>query len=150
MERRFLRKANDKVFGGVCSGLAEYINVDKSLIRIITLIAIIASGVIPGLLLYFLCVIIVPYDTQTQAGGGPYTNNYDNSRYSQENSYGPGDDYREPREPGNSRVVFGVILVAIGVFLFARMFFGWLDWRYIFAGLLVFGGLYMLLGSRKS
>ena len=55
MGRRFYRKINDKIIGGVCSGLADYIGMDKSIVRLLALVAIIASGVFPGLIVYFLC-----------------------------------------------------------------------------------------------
>lgn len=147
MERKFYRKYNDRVFGGVCSGLAEYAGIDKSLVRILTLIGTFASGGL-GLVLYVLCVIIVPYDTK--AYNGFYNENDDKKQYNEENSYSPsGRDYEKPRNKGNSRVLFGAILIATGVFYSARTFFVWLDLRYVFAGLLILGGLYMLLGYRR-
>ena len=68
MERRFYRKINDRIIGGVCSGLADYIGMDKSIVRLLALVAIIASGVFPGLIAYFICVLIVPYDVQAYQG----------------------------------------------------------------------------------
>lgn len=146
MERKFIRKSNDKIFGGVCSGLAEYVDVDKSLVRILTLIGIIVSGVLPGLFLYILCVIIVPKDTE--AHGGFSEENSNKTKYTEENNYSPERNYDEPRDTGNSRLLFGGVLIAAGIFFFARMFIV-VDLRYVFAGLLILGGLFMLLGNRK-
>ena len=149
MERRFLRKSNDRVIGGVCAGLADYFDVSRSLVRLLALIGIMASAVIPGLFLYFLCVIIVPYDTQAK-GGSSYTDNSYQTSYTESNNYTEDRGYDSNRGSGNSRLVIGVLLIAAGIFFFARMFFGWLDWRYIFAGLLIIGGAYMIFGNKRD
>ena len=147
MGRRFYRKINDKIIGGVCSGLADYIGMDKSIVRLLAFVAILASGVLPAIV-YFLCVIIVPYDVQANRGSHYDNHDYGHS-YHEESTFA---DDREYGEPGNgrSRVIFGTLLIAAGVFLLARMFFAWLDWRYVFAGLLVISGLYMLFDGRRA
>ena len=55
--RRLYRNLNDRVLGGVCSGLAAYFNVDTTLIRVI-LIILLLSGV--GLLAYIILWIVTP------------------------------------------------------------------------------------------
>lgn len=145
MERRFLRNSRDKVLGGVCSGLALYVGADVTLVRLITLFGIIASGVLPGLLLYVICVIIVPLDIHAGGGynaGGNEQGGYSGYETYQSNSYGP--------PSNNGRYVVGIGLIVVGVYLFARMFFGWLDFRYVFAGLLILGGLFMIFNSGRG
>lgn len=149
MQRRFFRKANDKVFGGVCSGLADYFGMDVSIVRLLTFAAIMATGVMPGLLLYILCIIIVPYGPRTWQE--PHFDSQGYSRpYHEDSPYEDENEYRKPGDGGNSRIVFGALLIATGAFLLARLIFPELDWRYIIAGLLVFSGLYVLLGSKKE
>lgn len=147
MGKRFVRKSHDKVLGGVCSGLAEYIGADVTLVRLITLFGIIASAVFPGLLLYIICVVIVPLDYQANGGyrPGPETQNSGYSNYDSNDGY---TSYSNPPSK-NGRYIAGIGLIALGVFLFARMFFSWLDWKYVFAGLLILGGLFMLFGNNR-
>ena len=57
--RRFCRNANDKLAGGICSGLASYLNVDPALIRIVFAILTL-GGWGTGLLLYIVLWIFVP------------------------------------------------------------------------------------------
>lgn len=57
--RRFFRDPNDKVLGGVCSGLAGYFNVDPALVRIIFGVLALA-GWGSGILLYIALWFIVP------------------------------------------------------------------------------------------
>jgi phage shock protein C len=53
-----LYKGRDKKLFGVCSGLAEYFNVDPTLIRVLFVFAFIAFG--SGLLLYIILAIVLP------------------------------------------------------------------------------------------
>lgn len=39
------RKSDDMVFGGVCSGIADYYDIDTWLVRLITLILIVCNNV---------------------------------------------------------------------------------------------------------
>ena len=55
---RLYRDTNDKVLGGVCSGLAAYFRIDPSIIRIIFVVFMFSGGA--GFLLYLLMWIILP------------------------------------------------------------------------------------------
>lgn len=39
-----LHKSNDRVFGGVCGGIAEYLEWDKRMLRILTVAAVLFTG----------------------------------------------------------------------------------------------------------
>ncbi len=56
--RRFYRKRNDKMIAGVCSGVADYFDIDPTLVRILWVAITLAGGA--GLLAYIICLIIVP------------------------------------------------------------------------------------------
>ena len=57
MEKKLYRNTENKMIAGVCSGLAEYINIDPTIIRLIwALIAL--SGAC--LIAYLLAAIIIP------------------------------------------------------------------------------------------
>jgi len=53
------RSRNNRVVAGVCGGLAEFFGISSFWFRLAFLIALIPGGV-PGLLLYFLMVLIIP------------------------------------------------------------------------------------------
>lgn len=59
MTRRLVR-SQDKVLGGVCSGLAEYLGLDVTLVRAGYLILSILSAAFPGVLVYLILWIIMP------------------------------------------------------------------------------------------
>ena len=58
MEKKLYKTRNDKKICGVCGGIAEYFNIDPTLVRIgWTLLAICAGS---GVLAYIICAIIMP------------------------------------------------------------------------------------------
>lgn len=52
------RSSTDYCFMGVCGGLADYLDIDSSLIRFLWLIAILFFG--SGLFLYFILCLVIP------------------------------------------------------------------------------------------
>ena len=58
MAKRLYRSKKDKVIGGVCGGIAEYLEVDPTLIRLIWIFGILAWGA--GILAYLIAWIIIP------------------------------------------------------------------------------------------
>ena len=64
--RRLYRDENDKVFGGVCSGLANYFGIDKVVVRIIFIILAVSFGF--GLIPYLILWIAVPSSATKEIG----------------------------------------------------------------------------------
>ena len=59
MKRLYL-STRDKKIGGVCGGIAEYYAVDPTIIRIVTVVLTVMTGVVPMLICYALAWIIIP------------------------------------------------------------------------------------------
>ncbi len=64
--KKLYRDENDKVIGGVCSGLANYFNVDVVVVRILFVILAVSFGV--GIIPYLVLWIAVPSSASTQIG----------------------------------------------------------------------------------
>ncbi len=58
VRRRLFRDMDTKTIGGVCSGLAAFLNIDITLVRILALLALLLWGT--GLLVYLVLWIVVP------------------------------------------------------------------------------------------
>lgn len=56
--RRLYRNGNDKMLGGVCSGVANYFEIDPVMVRLLFVILFLTAGI--GLLAYIIAWIIVP------------------------------------------------------------------------------------------
>jgi phage shock protein C len=58
--KKLYRSRQNRTLAGVCAGIAEYFNVDPTLIRVIWLIMTLVSGVLPGIVAYLICIGIIP------------------------------------------------------------------------------------------
>jgi phage shock protein PspC (stress-responsive transcriptional regulator) len=58
MAKKLYRSETDKIIAGVCGGIAEYLNIDSAIIRIIFILASISEGF--GLMLYIILWVVLP------------------------------------------------------------------------------------------
>jgi len=58
--RRLTRSNRDKMIAGVCGGLAEYFNMDPTLMRVLYVLVSILSAAFPGVLAYIILMFLMP------------------------------------------------------------------------------------------
>jgi len=58
MEKKKLCKSKDKKIAGVCGGIADYFDIDPTIVRIICGVLILAYGT--GLLAYIIAAFVMP------------------------------------------------------------------------------------------
>jgi phage shock protein PspC (stress-responsive transcriptional regulator) len=58
MQKKLYRNVNNKMLAGVCSGLADYLNIDATLVRLLVVLIALFAGT--GVLFYIICAIIIP------------------------------------------------------------------------------------------
>lgn len=58
MERRLYKSNNNKMMDGVCGGIAEYFNIDPTLVRLVWVLFCALGG--SGILAYIIAAIIIP------------------------------------------------------------------------------------------
>ncbi|MCZ6693601.1 MAG: PspC domain-containing protein [Bacteroidetes bacterium] len=57
-----LTRSRDRMLGGVCGGIADYLGWDPTLVRILYVAASILSAAFPGTLVYIILWIVMPSD----------------------------------------------------------------------------------------
>jgi phage shock protein C len=57
---KLMRPRVDRKIAGVCSGLAQHLDMDTSLVRILWVFLTFASGCFPGVIAYILAWIVIP------------------------------------------------------------------------------------------
>jgi phage shock protein C len=62
--KRLMRSRAEKKIAGVCAGLAQYFDLDVTLVRILCIFMTLATGVCPGVVTYLLAWIIVPSEPE--------------------------------------------------------------------------------------
>jgi phage shock protein C len=60
-QRRLERSISDRKIGGVCAGLANYLNVDVTLIRLLAFIGLVYSAG-TGAIAYFIAMAVIPME----------------------------------------------------------------------------------------
>jgi phage shock protein PspC (stress-responsive transcriptional regulator) len=60
--KKLMRKTDGQMICGVCNGIADYLHVDVTIVRIITAASFFSSGL--GLIAYIAAAVIMPEDKQ--------------------------------------------------------------------------------------
>jgi phage shock protein C len=58
--KRLKRSRNDRMLAGICGGIANYLTVDPTIVRLIFALATFFTVVFPGVLIYLIMWIVVP------------------------------------------------------------------------------------------
>ncbi len=99
-------KSNDKKICGVCGGIAEYCNIDSTVVRLIFALVFLLFGY--GLAVYIVCAILFPqapvtngqyYDEQ-QFGADPNAQYYNGQNYNNQQPYEQ--PYRQPEDQSDN------------------------------------------------
>ena len=61
MEKK-LRRSKNQMIAGVCAGIAEYFNVDPTIIRVAYVFLSVISVGFPGIILYIILMLIMPVE----------------------------------------------------------------------------------------
>ena len=72
--KHLTRSATDSKIAGVCGGIAEYLDIDPTVVRLVwVILSIVPGGVVGGVVAYLLAWIIIPKANvlATAAGGAP-------------------------------------------------------------------------------
>ncbi|HEY5822226.1 MAG TPA: PspC domain-containing protein [Propionibacteriaceae bacterium] len=68
--KKLERSRSNKMLGGVCGGFADYVNMDPTLVRVLTVILTLFTGV--PVLVYLVALFIVPEESSTTPTGYAY------------------------------------------------------------------------------
>ena len=150
MRERLYKSPSDRMLSGVSGGLAEYLDVDSTLVRIAwVIVAVMSAGL--GLLAYVVLVIIVPTRPPAVPDASPGSSDGDALQDEEPgegsglhvSGVGAGNDGRKRRRS----VVIGVVLVVIGGLALGYNLdlFEWLDWGKFWPALLILLGVLLIV-----
>lgn len=142
--KKLYRSSTDKVIFGVCGGLADYLEVDSLVIRIIFLLLVLAGG--SGIFVYLILALVMPKETGKEK--------IDLSEELRSPAETLAQNIKERRLIVCIRNIAGIIIVLIGLsLLFKEIFkvelFGWLEWKTIIALVLVLFGVNIIRNQNK-
>ena len=62
MTKKLYRSIDQKMLAGVCGGLAEYFDIDVSIVRLMLVGAALVTAVLPMFFFYIICWIVIPQE----------------------------------------------------------------------------------------
>ena len=108
-EKRLYRSRDNRVIAGVCGGLADYLNVDATMVRVVTALVTLFGG--SGILAHIILWIVVP----EAPGGASQTKEHGQTT---EGDPKPDPDRREKILSGTGgQWLVGTLLIVVGVML---------------------------------
>jgi phage shock protein PspC (stress-responsive transcriptional regulator) len=148
MAERLYRSRSKKIIGGVAGGLADYLNLDPVLIRVLFVIITLINGL--GILLYIILWIVVqeePYQTYSYEMGASSEPAGDTGNTNTTENAEP-----EPKKPvekkdSKGRVIAGVVLISLGFIFLAENWFPHFDFSDILPLALVGAGIWLVYNS---
>ncbi len=60
MDKKLYRSRTKRMISGVCGGIAEYFNIDETIIRLGVALLTAVTGGVPGVVFYFVAAMIMP------------------------------------------------------------------------------------------
>lgn len=144
MEKKLYRDPSKKVIAGVCAGLADYFNIDVTIVRLIFVLTLIYHG--GGTLVYIVLWIVMPRRTgEFNEPVVDYTVNDANTTFNR----------REPWKKYNYKLnknkdiaqIGGAVLILLGVFFLLDQFDFipyWLNFEQFWPVILVVIGLWLI------
>lgn len=60
MDKKLYLSDTNKIIGGVCGGIGEYLGIDPTVVRLVWAILSVCSAFVGGVLLYIIAMFIIP------------------------------------------------------------------------------------------
>ncbi len=146
MNKKLLRTRKDNVLSGVCGGIANYFNVDVTIIRILWVISSLIGGI--GLGTYILCAIIIPKEPLDER------ENFDRSdddRYENDGfDFEEKENYDDEEKDERNKKYLGLGFIALGALLTFKVMFPNFSFKFFWPIALVGVGLLLLNRPDKN
>lgn len=145
LKNKLYRSKEDKIIGGVCGGISEFLGIDSIIIRIIFILLLFANGM--GFILYILLWIIIPEN--------PNQNEVKSESVKLVESEIKKTELRKKEIKENkhkSEIVIGSVLVALGLFFLFDNYFTWFDFAVLWPVVLIVIGFMLLFrkGNKRK
>ena len=128
-EKKLYRSRKDRVIAGVCGGVAEYFDIDATIVRLAWALTVLVGGF--GILAYIISLIIIPEEPKGKS--------------------------KKKETKVNINEKEGMIIGGLALLFFGLIFltsalgiFSWGIWKYIWPSILIFIGLILVLFPKRS
>jgi phage shock protein C len=169
VRERLYRSRTDRILFGVAGGMADWLDVDPSVVRLVWALLVVFGGA--GIILYIIAAIVVPEepweavaspgmpgaagapgDAAPEGGAAPGgaaaagPASYFESRAARRAARAA----RHAERPGTGGIIVGLILILVGAWFLLKAYVPALDDRWLWPGILVVvGALFIVAAMRK-
>ena len=153
MRERLYRSRSDRMLFGVAGGMADWLDVDPSLVRIVWALLILAGGV--GLVLYIVAAIVIPEEPLGAAGAAASATAGPGAAAGATANASADADWQARRgarraarneRRGNGAMIFGLILVFVGAWFLVDRYLD-IDSAVVFPAVLIVIGGALVIGA---
>ena len=135
------RSTRDTMIGGVAAGLAEYLSIDATLVRILFILLVLVGG--GGVILYIILWIVLPTDESIS----PHPKNPDPMEEQKNPEAEKHDSLKnDPRfkKKDDGSLIAGLILITLGVIFLVIRYFPRIDFSDLWPVILIVVGIVLL------
>lgn len=145
-EKQLYKSKNNKIIAGVAGGIAEYLEIDPIIIRILFIILAFING--SGILLYILLMIIMP---EKLSESGKTSEEVPHSSKEGKSTQAP--KTKEGKERKNTLNLIGILIVLVGVVLLIKQLFPslfFIRWDIVWSIALIGIGILLIYKSTRQ
>ncbi|HBY57817.1 MAG TPA: stress-responsive transcriptional regulator [Candidatus Atribacteria bacterium] len=155
MQKKLYRSRKDYMIAGVCGGIAEYFDIDSTLVRLMAVLIVLLGGA--GVVAYIIAWIVIPKNPEQVSD-----ENFENREKLKEKiKKGAEDVIEEVKEhfeseesyhksEKNRRILGGIIVIVIGLIFLLNSFFPWVGWGRLWPLILIAVGITIMIQAFKK
>jgi len=140
--KKLYRSSKDRILGGVCGGIGEYLEVDPIVIRLVSVALVISGGF--GILIYLIAWVLIPNEPGVGRDGAEEIKDKAEEVASSVKR-------AVKKDQGYSLgVIIGIVLIVFGIGILIQNLIGYDLWRYFWPLMLVLIGLYLVIKASEN
>ncbi len=155
MKKKLYRSRKDYMIAGVCGGIAEYFEVDSTLVRLLTVLVVLLGGA--GIVAYLIAWVIIPKNPE-QVSDDAFNQR---EQFKDKVKKGAEEVIEEVKEHfeseghshisgKNERLLVGIIIIVIGVIFLLNSFFPWIAIGRLWPLLLIAAGIVFIIQAYRK
>lgn len=148
--RRLYRSRDQGMIAGVCAGIAEYLDIDPTLVRLVAILTIFAGGA--GVVAYLIGWVIIPPNPAQEPTRGFQRAEETKERVVEEiRTAGERveEEVRSREGQERGRILAGLVLVLLGLIFLLNQLVDWLSWGELWPLVLIAVGVVLLFQARR-
>jgi len=143
------------MIAGVCGGIAEYFDIDSTLVRLLTVLVVLIGGA--GVVAYIIAWIVIPKnpDQVSDKAFEERENIKEKVKKGTKDVIEEVKEHFESEEPShksekNRRILGGIIVIAVGLIFLLNGFFPWVGWNRLWPVILIAVGITIMVQAFKK